>query len=280
MSLLANDKVDVIASLCFYSPPADGRPPRFQETHENGTGIKNYAHARELATIGDIRGKEGQFALESNGFAAFTWLCPSIDFDEERAIVETYYPSIKELLLANCHGAHSITIFDHTIRQAAVTSSTEPRPVHKMHIDQTPYAAKLRAFRHLKKEEARRCLSGSERLRIVNVWKPLHNTVKDNPLALVDVSTVIQEDLVPVEHVFPDRVGETFAVKFSDAQRFWYWSDMTTTEVLLIQCFDSGFRQESNWAEHPTGCPHASFQPPHVQSMTRSSIEVRCIVLG
>ena len=49
------------------------------------------------------------------------------------------------------------------------------------------------------------------RYQIINVWRPI-KTIRKDPLGVADATSVDDEDLVPVQLVYPDRVGETFTV--------------------------------------------------------------------
>ena len=74
-----------------------------------------------------------------------------------------------------------------------------------MHIDQTFDASVKRVHYHLG-DEADRLLKG--RVRIINVWRPIHHPVAHKPLAVSDWHTLDAEhDLVPIRLIYPDRVG-------------------------------------------------------------------------
>lgn len=79
--------------------------------------------------------------------------------------------------------------------------------------------------------------------------------------------------MVGIEHRYPDRTGETAAVRYTEGQRWWYWSGMEEGERLLLQCFDS----EGTGAR----VPHSAFVDPRSEAgATRESIEVRALVFG
>jgi len=123
--------------------------------------------------------------------------------------------------------------------------------------------------------EAERLLQG--RYRIVNVWRPLNGAVQSFPLAFADSASVADEDLVGIEHRYPDRTGETAGVRWSERQRWFYWSGMTGGERLLLKCFDS------EGGEGARGrAPHSAFVHPRtpVGARARESIEVRALVFG
>jgi hypothetical protein len=79
---------------------------------------------------------------------------------------------------------------------------------------------------------------------------------------------------VEIAHVYPDRVGETYGVRYNPKQEFWYLSAMEVDEAIMLQCYDS--------ISEGACCAHASFRDDSAanKSDVRESIEVRCLVIG
>jgi len=192
------------------------------------------------------------------------------DWDDEAKIKELYYPEVEKLLLDNVPGAETILLFDHTIRRPNHSRA----PVMRVHIDQTASSTVARVRLHLP-SDADALLKG--RYRIINIWRPLNGPVVSHPLAVADSATVRDEDLVGVEHRYPDRTGETAGVKFSKEQKWYYWSGMTNQERLFLKCFDS-HAELGQWGR----VPHTAFVDPRTPegAKGRESIEVRALVFG
>ena len=266
----------VTATLSFYQPPTDGSKP-FNYVEPQPTGPQRNFSASDLpVTIADIRSRESSFTLDANAFAALAHVPSAMtyaDWTSDAKVEETYYPEVERLLLSHLPGAHRVVLFDHTIRRAAPDA---PRaPVTRVHIDQTPSSTAARVRRHLPAADAEALLRG--RYRIVNVWRPLNGPVVSFPLAVADAATVRDEDLVPVEHRYPDRTGETAAVKYHPDQRWYYWSGMLDDERLLLKCYDSD-ESVGRWGR----VPHTAFVDPRtpVGAPGRESIEIRALVFG
>ena len=157
--------------------------------------------------------------------------------------------------------ADTITIFDFTIRKASPVK-TANRQVHKIHIDQSQRGAYLRIKRHLPESELRAIEAGKATFRIVNVWKPINQPVTDHPLTFAEYKSLDPSDLVPVRQVYPNYIGETYALKHNENQRFRYWSNATPNDVLLLQCFDSRQRDGniSKGGLSYNQCAHGSFE--------------------
>jgi hypothetical protein len=211
--------------------------------------------------------------MDNNAFEVFSSITSEMKYEDwtsDEKIKSVYYPEVEKLLLDQVAGASKIFLFDHTIRRPNHSRA----PVLRAHIDQTAASTIARVKHHLP-EEADELLKG--RYRIINVWRPLNGAVVSNPLAVADSATVQDEDLVGVEHRYPDRTGETAAVRYNKGQKWYYWSGMENTDRLLLKCFDSD-------AEFgPRGrVPHTAFEDPrNVEGAKgRESIEIRALVFG
>jgi len=89
-----------------------------------------------------------------------------------------------------------------------------------------------------------------------------------------DAQSIASEDLVATDLIYPDRIGEVYAITYNPEHRWYYFPQMQRDEVLLIKCFDSADDGIARFAAHtafvdPTSSPDA---PP------RQSIELRTFV--
>jgi len=72
-----------------------------------------------------------------------------------------------------------------------------------------------------------------------SVWRSLLPVVEDNPFALLDPFSVLEEDLVETDRVSPISLGRMYNVKYNQNQK-WYWlSKQTSEEAVIFVCFDS-----------------------------------------
>ncbi|KAJ5103538.1 hypothetical protein N7532_004067 [Penicillium argentinense] len=258
------------AELTFYAPPTDG-------TNEPQ---RNYLEHTQNVSLTDIRGSEQNFNLDKDAFQALSQIPTKTTydtFDSDAAVREIYYPEVESLLLTHVPGAHKIVLFDHTIRRQK--EGAPRQPVNRAHVDQTPRAAADRVRLHVSDpEEAEKLLAG--RYRIINVWRPLTSEpVQSAPLAFASAQSVDGNDLVPIQHRYPNRTGETMGVKYNPDQEWHYWSGMTSDEWLLLKCSDS---EGLKGGEVKQWVPHSAFWDPRTPegARVRESIEVRALVFG
>ncbi|KAF1917771.1 hypothetical protein BDU57DRAFT_514204 [Ampelomyces quisqualis] len=261
----------VTAALSFYKSPEDGAPPHNYVEPLPGVPQRNWGDHWQDVTLNDLRGIEHKFNLDHNAFDTYENVRSNEHhFTDDQRIKDIYYPEVEKLLLDNVLGAKRVLLFDHTIRRPTGNRN----PVTRVHIDQTPFSAAERVKLHAP-EDAEALLQG--RYRIINVWRPLNGPVMGFPLAVADSQAVQDEDLIPIEHRYPHRNGQTAAVRHNSGQKWYYWSGMKNEDRLLLKCFDSD-ENVGRWGR----VPHTAFSDPRTPegAVGRESIEVRALVFG
>lgn len=262
----------VSTTLNFFKPPEDGsKPHNFVEIPTDGTPQRNYGQEEVEVVMNDIRGRESEFNMDKDAFGTASGISSDEkDFTDDEHIKKVYYPEVEKLILDHVDGAHKVTIFDHTIRRS--NPNANRAPVTRVHVDQTARSTEWRVRLH-NPDDAEELLKG--RYRIINIWRPLNGPVQAHPLGFASAESVSDGDLVPVEHRYPHRTGETAAVRHNPKQKFYYWSGMTNDERLFLKCFDS----QENVGR---ALPHTAFVDSRTPAGARGreSIEVRALVYG
>jgi hypothetical protein len=143
-------------------------------------------------------------------------------------------------------------------------------PVKRAHNDYTVKSGPQRV-RDLLNGEAEELLK--HRFAVINVWRPIKGPVETSPLAVCDARSIAFADWVAQDLIYQDRVGETYAITYNPAHRWFYFPRMRTDEVLLIKCYDSKEDGRARFAAHtafddPTTPPGAA---------PRESIEIRTL---
>jgi len=271
----------VPSNLNYFTPPADGSKPYTHTDADPKTGLRKRNWEFEIISknIENVRGSEDNYTLDSTGFQFFkeSTALSADDFDNEEIVQGTYYTEQAELI-KKLTGASKVVIFDHTIRRNLPDRKDDTpdtrTPVAAVHVDQTPAATIARIHRHLPASEAPSRLS--KRYQIINLWRPIRHAAFDRPLALCDFRSIdLQRDCVPSTLRYPDRDGETWAVKHNEGHRWKYLKGMTPDELVLIKCMDS---ITDNSVALCT--PHTAFADPTTpaDAKPRESIELRALV--
>ena len=193
-----------------------------------------------------------------------------LDSDEISGIYEAEIESI----LKSLTGASRVHIFDHTVRASdpEVREQKQIRePATLVHNDYTPKSGYVCLDENLG-DDAENLAKG--RFQIINLWRPLVNPVQNFPLVMCDTRTVGTVDVVPTERRAPNHIGEILLATYNPAHRWYYFSNMTSDEVLVFKTFDS-----ENAGRTP-GSIHTSIDVPGVSPDTppRESIETRAFV--
>ncbi|NKJ50082.1 methyltransferase [Burkholderia sp. SG-MS1] len=214
----------------------------------------------------------GGLSLDRNGFELHRHASALSDFSNAARIESVYYPEA-QALLKQATGARRVVVFDHTLRDGKPQRAEGVRePVKYIHNDQTFVSGPRRVRDHLPAGEAERLLQG--RVAIVNLWRPIGETVQSSPLALCDSRSIALNDLVASDLVYPDKVGETYALVFNPRHRWYYFPHMTPDEFLLLKIYDSAGDSIARLSAH------SAFDDPTSASdaPARQSIELRSLL--
>jgi hypothetical protein len=97
--------------------------------------------------------------------------------------------------------------------------------------------------------------------------------VEDEALAICGAQTVAANDLVATDLRNTDRTGEIYNVTSNPAHRWYYFSQMHASEVLVFTNFDVHDRMI---------VPHSAFHDPNASfaAPPRESIEVRTMAFS
>jgi len=223
-------------------------------------------------TIRNGRRDAKDFTLEGNGFHFVRHDTAVVDFFDETQIRDVYYPEMEALVKAQS-GAKRVVVFDHTLRTAddADRQTRKIREVvSRVHNDYTEWSGPQRV-RDLLPAEADDLLR--RRFAIVQVWRPIRHPVETYPLAICDARSLSPANLVVSERRYPNRLGQTSAITFDPAHRWYWFPHMRRNEALVFKVYDSLKDGRARWTAHtafddPTAPPDA--QP-------RESIEIRTL---
>jgi hypothetical protein len=116
------------------------------------------------------------------------------------------------------------------------------------------------------------------RLMVIQAWRALSPPPQDIPLAFCDASTLAHSDVVEYEYVSnlqgtPASASRTTVMRYSPAQRWYYFPDMTADDLILFKGYDS----ESHYQPRSA---HSGFDNRRAtpNAKPRASIESRFFV--
>ncbi|MFT5441001.1 MAG: hypothetical protein ACI8W3_000041 [Myxococcota bacterium] len=189
--------------------------------------------------------------------------------DEVRA---HYYPEI-EALVKQVTGADRVVAFDHNLRSKDLANAKlheAQMPVVFAHNDYTETSGPQRV-RDLLPDEAESLLQ--KRFAVINVWRPTRAPVEELPLAVLDAQSMGDNDLVSMDLIYTDRVGEIQSLLYDEKHRWLYYSQMMPDEAMLLKCYDSSRDGRARFTAH------SAFEHPDTpaDATTRESVEVRTL---
>jgi hypothetical protein len=221
-------------------------------------------------TIHNGRGRE--FALDRDGFRFVRHDTKVKEFYDAAEIKRVYYPEMEALIKAES-GAKRVVVFDHTLRTADqdLRESKKIREVvQRVHNDYTEWSAPQRV-RDILPDEAETLLKG--RFAIIQVWRPIRHPVETFPLAMADARTLSPENFIISERRYPDRVGQTYAITYNPAHKWYWFPRMRREEALVFKVFDSLKDGRARWTAHTAFADPTT--PPNARP--RESIEIRTL---
>jgi hypothetical protein len=229
--------------------------------------------AEEPHRVEIANGREARdLALDKNGFVLVEHRTAVRDFFDADELKRAYYPEVTALI-QRLSGAGRVVVFDHTLRsgnEAEREAKLVREPVLSAHNDYTEWSGPQRV-RDVMGEETERLLE--RRFAIIQVWRAIADPIRSNPLAMADARSVAAEDLLIAERRYPNRVGQTYRLKYSPAHRWYYFPLMRRDEAVVFKVYDSAKDGRARFT------PHTSFQDPATPpgAPPRQSIEARAL---
>ena len=227
---------------------------------------------KHRVTLNDGRAIRAKLSLDENGFVFVEHPSAMKNFFDAEALKSVYYPEV-ERLIRSVSGAARVLVFDHTLRSGDESEREEKlirEPVLSAHNDYTEWSGPNRV-RELMGEEAEKLLE--RRFAIIQVWRAINQPIRSNPLAVADARSVAPQDLLVAERRYPNRVGQTYRLKYSPRHRWFYFPEMRRDEALVFKVYDSATDGRARFT------PHTSFEDPTTPpgAAPRQSIEARAL---
>ena len=261
----------IVAPVNFIQPMAE-KPYSYNYEPPPGVPSRNTKEETHQVRILDGRAVADRLSLEREGFVLLHRPTAAEDLYDEAEITGVYYPEC-ERVIREYTGAKRVQVFDHIVRNAARMAKGSPIKGYagRVHNDYTAWSAPQRV-RDLMGAEAEELLK--HRYAEINLWRPIRGPLLRSPLALCDATTLSEENLVGSDLRYPDRTGETYAVTYNPAQRWYYFPKMQADEIVLIRCFDSARQGAARFSAH------GAFDDPNTpeNAPPRESIETRALV--
>ena len=216
--------------------------------------------------------RAGDLSLDTSGFMLVGHRTQVRDFFDPEELKRVYYPEVIALV-QRMSGAKRVVVFDHTLRsgdEGEREAKLVREPVLSAHNDYTEWSGPNRV-REVMGAEADELLK--RRFAVIQVWRAIGKPIVSNPLAMADARSVAPEDLLIAERRYPNRVGQTYRLKYNARHRWFYFPEMRRDEAIVFKVFDSEKDGRARFT------PHTSFDDPSTPAgaAPRQSIEARTL---
>ncbi|KAI0506382.1 hypothetical protein F5B22DRAFT_451839 [Xylaria bambusicola] len=231
--------------------------------------------------VKNFRANAERYQLDTHGFS--TRHLPGFrDLMDKETIIEKYLPAVQEMLQSQLQDVGTVFVYDWRIRNSRpettdeiinFSDQTQPLlPSNYAHIDAGPVSI----FQRIQNSfPANTDKIIRQRIRAVNVWKPLCNPVEEWALAVCDGTTVKPDDLVETDSVRQGSVSTNYYAKYAPDQQWYYLKHQSPDEALIFKHFDSEPGVRAPYALH------ASIrQDVPIGVKPRQSIEVRTLLFS
>ena len=222
--------------------------------------------------IQNARSRGDEISLEDNGFQLFEFQAPIQDFTDSKLVTDRYHPAIKAKL-QEISGADEVFITHHLIRTED-KSDFNKAYARFLHCDYSLATARSASLNLLRNRQIDTAPYEDADFAWYNTWQPFDHPVEQNPLTVIDASTIVKEDIVDYIYGGYGKSSKSSIPMYNPAHQFYYYSHMTPEEVLLIKQLDTR-------VDCANVSPHTSFILPDAATDTlpRRSIEVRMMAV-
>jgi hypothetical protein len=265
--------IEIVNARLTYLADATPKPVNYAYDPPAGVPRRSGKYVEHSVVVRNGRAMLNKLSLDTNGFVLTEHETAVKDFYDPDEVKLVYYPEL-ERLLKRVSGAERVVIFDHIVRNPLLAERGEKgarAPAKFVHNDYT-FKSAPRRVRDLLPQEADRLLKN--RFGEINVWRAIRGPIESSPLALCDARSLETEDIVPIDLVYRDRVGEIYGFLYNPKHGWYYFPQLERSEPIVLKCYDSMDDGRARFTAH------TSFDDPNSppNAAPRESIEVRALV--
>ena len=247
-----------------------------------GASINTGSYESHTVQVHDGRPLQDGFRMDIHGFEIVTHRSAVGDFTDKAEVDAVYVPEVVEFIKKRT-GADEVVSRGAVLRRSAAAAEHSSQPQAALvHIDYGPEGAAMTAARVYAEQFPDG--PGYRRALATSFWRVFSPPPQDWPLALCDFRSLRDDEGLPNQLYFVERIPEDPLAAvvdeskmitsgseflFSPDHDWWYFPDMTRDEILFFVFHDSDHSRA--WR-----VLHSAFRDPTVEGAApRHSIEVR-----
>lgn len=254
-----------------YLAPSAGKPVSYALQPEKS----DMPIDRRSVAIACSRPGAAAESLDREGFTRIAHRSAVDDFLDAGSVAAVYFGEIEQLIAEVTGASQCFALERPIIRTKRENVSTElnlEETAQLIHVDYTPTSVLAESGAALRHRGVDQLPHG--RLAAYTIWRSISPPPQDSPLALCDLRTIDQNDLVLSDSY--DANGSAFdftqffTLRYDSRHRWTYFADLNQDEVVIFKQFDSAI-------PGPSGVPHSAFVDASCAPGTppRLSIEAR-----
>jgi hypothetical protein len=230
--------------------------------------------ARQTVTIHNAlpRHAAGDLDLDDSGFILVEHESEVTDFHDKQQVVDVYFAEMRELILTKTGAAAAFPVAFYQVRSAEPAHFFDAYSLY-MHCDFSPNGWTKLARHFIRAAGAEKDYSDTEwDFALYNLWRPVGGAVEQDPLVVIDASTVARSDIIEYSPIEGRTDGRAALPLFNPDQTLYYVPHMQPDEVLV-------FKQMDSRPGRALVCPHTSFHDPTAKAdaRARESIDIRLV---
>ena len=247
-----------------------------------GASINTGSYESHTVQVHNGRPLMDTFRIDIQGFEIATHPSSVGDFTDKAEVDAVYLPEVIAFIKERT-GADEVVSRGAVLRRSAAPAEHASQPQAALvHIDYGPEGAEMTAARVYAEQFPDG--PGYRRALATSFWRVFSPPPQDWPLALCDFRSLRDDEGLPNQLYFVDRIPDDPVAEvvdeskmitsgseflFSPDHNWWYFPDMTRDEILFFVFHDSDHSRA--WR-----VLHSAFRDPTVESaVPRHSIEVR-----
>lgn len=262
----------VKASVRYLKPEWKGRDERPRIGSRESRRANTEFHDVEIY---DARPRQtnDELGLDTSGFVLVQHQSAVSDFRDNALVREVYWREWEKRLL-ELSGAPFLIFLHHLIRSETPRDFNDAYARY-VHCDFSDTMADEMCPRMLaEKTGASEAEARRHTFVWYNIWQPIEHEVQQNPLTLIDATTLDRSDVVEYTYTAADVEGIASMPVAHPGHRFFYFPRMQTGEAIV-------FKQLDPRPGRAYCCPHTSFDDPSAPEnpIPRRSIELRAVAV-
>lgn len=219
-----------------------------------------------------LRHEAGDLDLDGSGFILVEQETAVSEFRDKHAITDVYFPEMKQLILAETGAFDAFPVQFYQVRTREPEHFFDAYSLY-LHCDFSPKGWIGLAQRWISDAGSDRKFEESEwDFALYNLWRSVAGEVQQDPLVVMDASTLDRADILDYSTVKEAGKGTAAVPLYAAGQKFYYVPRMQENEVLI-------FKQLDSRPGRALVCPHTSFRDPTASenARNRESIETRFV---